>query len=601
MRGCLSWTRIVVLIPLIAVFTSAFDVQAADAIPSERRLGHDVIGFFSIRNITELKSSWDKTQLGQLLKDKDLAPFLKQFEGKLGELSQQFETLVGVPLNDTLAIPKGEFSIAVVHTAGKQIGAVAFLDFGDKRESVDKLIEKGVKELEASETKTKRSEEDVDGTQIVFFELGDANAEDGDADDEKAKKKPKNTNGIAYFIKDSLLVVGSRVDIVKSVLTRWDGQHERIFADKSAYKYIKEKCHGETPEVASQIVWYLDPIGLFKAGMSTANLGPTETAMALGFLPSLGLDKVKGIGGTLDMGTDEFDMVTRTLFYIEPPASGVMNAFQFPKKNLAPPKWVSADVSTYVALNWDIAGAYNTVETLYETFLGAGSFGKIIDDLAEQDGGPKIHIKKDIIDHLTGTLIIVGHVPEQADLTVGERYLFGLELKEEGPMKKVMEKLADLEGFPGKVREFQGEKIFEMAAGEDDEKAAFHPGVAVTKKQLVFATHVAELEALMRTDADRDALVDSAAYKTIAKRFPDQTSSLGFQRSDAQLKMIYDALKSGALTESLDDGDFKFDTATLPEFEVLKKYFKPSGGYMVPDEKGWFLISFSLKADEKKE
>lgn len=598
MRRCLSWTRIMVLVPLIAVFTGALELKAADAIPSERRLGNDVIAFFSIRNITELKSAWDKTQLGQLVKDKDLAPFLKQFEEPWGKLAQEFETEIGLPLNEVLAVPNGEVSFAAVHTAGKQIGAVAFLDFGDKRESVDKLIERASKALESSE-KLKRVEEDVDGTQMVIYEIVDATEEDADDADDKAKKKPKSVNGVAYFIKDSLLVVGSRIDILKSVLTRWDGQHERIFADKQAYKYIKEKCRGEGADAVSQMVWYLDPIGLFKGGMSMANAGPTETAFALGILPTLGLDQVKGLGGSIDMGTEEYDTVTRALIYVEPPPKGVLNAFQFPKSDLSPPKWVSADTSTYAALNWDVAGAYTTVETLYETFLGAGSFGKVIDDLAEQENGPKIHIKKDVIDNLTGRLVIVGHVPEQTE-NAGERYLIGLELTDEAPMKKVLERLSDLDGFPAKVREFQGEKIFEIPSGEDEEKAQFHPAVAITKKHLMFATHVAELESLFRPDADRDALVDSADYKLIAKRYPDQTSSLGFQRSDAQLKVIYEGLKSGALTEPFEKEDFQIDTSTLPEFEVLKKYFKPSGGYMIPDEKGWFMISFSLKQDPAK-
>lgn len=598
MRRCLSWTRIVVLVPLIAIFTNLAPVRAADAIPSERRMGNDVIAYFSIRNIADLKTSWAKTQLGQLLKDKDLAPFLEQFDAHWTKLTEMFEDEVGLPLNDALGIPQGEFSIAAVHTTGKPIGGVAFLDFGEKRESLDKLIEKGTKAVEES-GRAKRTEEDVDGVQIVFFDLSEENeaARDDDDDAAKAKKKPKNPTGVAYLIKDSTLVVASRVDILKAVLTRWDGNAERTFADKQAYKYIKEKCHGENADAHPQVTYYVDPIGLYKGILGTLNLGPTETGLALSFLPSLGLDKIKGFGGTLDMGTDEFDMVTRALFYIDQPPTGVLNAFQFPKKSQVPPKWVAADVSTYGALSWDIAEAYNTVETIYETFAGAGSFSKIIDDLAEQESGPKIHIKKDIVDQLSGGIVFVGNVPEDADLTVGERYLIGVELKEEGPMKKVLERLADLEGFPGKVREFEGEKIYEMAGGEDDEQAQFHPAVAVTKKHLFFATHVAELEALLRSDKDREALVDSEAYKTIAKRFPDQTSSLGFQRSDAQLKMIYEALKSGALTEALDSDEFQLDTSKLPEFDVLKKYFKPSGGYMIPDEKGWFVISFSLKSE----
>jgi len=137
-----------------------------------------------------------------------------------------------------------------------------------------------------------------------------------------------------------------------------------------------------------------------------------------------------------------------------------------------------------------------------------------------------------------------------------------------------------------------------MPGDEDSEEAKdnpFKPAVSITRKHLMFATHVQELEAALRSDADKESLVDSDAYKVVAKRFPEQTSSLSFQRSDAQLKMIYDALKSGALTEAFSHDDFQIDTSTLPEFEVLKKYFQPSGGYMQPDDRGWFMVGFSLK------
>jgi hypothetical protein len=244
-----------------------------------------------------------------------------------------------------------------------------------------------------------------------------------------------------------------------------------------------------------------------------------------------------------------------------------------------------------------MAGAYNTVETLVDTFQGQGALAKIVDDLAEQEDGPKIHIKKDFIDQLTGTITVVGSVPAASEELAGERYLIGVELKDEGAIRKLLEKLIDLPGFPGKVREFEGEKIFELSADADDEEKEnpFHPALAIAKKHLMFATHVQELEATLRSNDDQEPLAESEAFKTVAKKFPEQTSSLSFQRSDAQLKMIYEALKSGALTEALSQDDFMIDTSTLPEFDVLKKYFQPSGGYMQPDERGWFMVGFSLK------
>ena len=596
MQRLLLRTRCAVLIPVIAMLAGAMQVGAADAVPAERRLGTDVVAYLSIRNISEMKTAWADTQLGQLLRDKDLAPFLKQFEAPWAKLTEEFEKESGIPLQDVLEVPHGEFAIAALYTAGKPMAAAAFMDFGEKRETLDKLLEKMNKAL-TEEDKAKRSEEDIDGTQVVVFTMAEEESEE-EEEDAKPKKKPAPTT-LCYFIKDSTLVVTSRTDAIKGILTRWDGQHERIFADKQAFKYIREKCRTEGSEAIPHMTFYADPIGLTKGLMALGGADATTSAYVLGLLPSLGLDKLKAFGGTLDMGTEDFDTVSRALVYIEPPASGVLNAFQFPAKNQAPPKWVPATVSTYGAVNWDIAAAYTTVETLYDTFLGQGALAKIVDQLAEQDDGPKIHIKKDVVDQLTGNITIVGSVPADAEALSGERYLFGLEVKEEAPVRQLLEKLADLDGFPGKVREFEGEKIYEMPAEEDadeEDEAGFKPAMAITKKQLMFATHVQELEALLRSDADRESLADSEAYKAVAKRFPEQTSSQSFQRSDAQLKMLYEALKSGALTEALSKDDFELDISTLPEFDVLKKYFQPSGGYMIPDERGWFMMGFSLKS-----
>lgn len=591
-------TRFAVLAPVLAVIASAAQVWAADAVPTERRLGTDVVAYLSLRNISELKTAWSKTQLGQLLQDKELAPFLKQFEAPWAKATAEFEKESGLPLQDVLDLPHGEFAVAALYTVGKPMAAAAFLDFGDKRETLDKLLEK-LNTAITEEDKAKRSEEEIDGTEVVIYTFPQEESEEEEEDDKAKKTKPAPAT-LVYFIKDTTIVVGSRLDSLKAILTRWDGQHDKILADKRAFKYIREKCRGENSEAVPHMTFYADPIGLVKGLMALGGADSTQSAMVLGMLPSLGLDKLKAFGGTLDMGTDDFDTVSRALVFIEPPASGVLNAFQFPAKNLTPPKWVAATVSTYGAMNWDIAGAYNTVETLYDTFAGQGALGKIVDDLAEQEEGPKIHIKKDLVDQVTGSIIVVGNVPADSEVLTGERYLIGLELKEEGPIRQLLEKLADLDGFPGKVREFEGEKIYEMPATETDEdeedaKTPFQPAMAITKKYLMFATHVQELESLLRSDADRESLADSDAYKAIAKRFPEQTSTQSFQRSDAQLKMLYEALKSGALTEAMSQDDFEIDVSTLPEFDVLKKYFQPSGGFMRPDEMGWFMMGFSLK------
>lgn len=589
-----------VVICIVTSLTGLASLHAADAVPADRRLGNDVIGFLSIRNISELKAGWAKTQFGLMMQDKELQPFLSQFEPHWNKVTQEFESQVGLPLMDLLNVPSGEFAIAAVHSAGKQIGGVAFLDFGDKRETLDKVLEKMNAALIEGD-RAKRSEEEIEGTQVVIYTFPE---NEDESEDEEETPKIKGFNSVAFFIKDTSLVVASRTDILKSVLTRWDGQNERIFAEKQAYKYIKERCKNENAATPSEMIFFIDPIGITKAALAASGADSNQSALFLGTLPSLGLDKLRGIGGSAELGSEQFDSASRMMVYIEPPTTGVLTAFQFPPIAMAPPKWVTADVGTYASVNWDVAGAYTTVESMYDTFLGQGAWAKIIDDLAEEEDGPKIHIKRDIIDNLAGRIVIYGVSPEktddEAEELVAEHYVFALELKDDAPIRGAIEKLMDLGGFPGKAREFKGEKIIEFV--EEESEQPLRPAITIAMKQLAIATHVAELESLLQNDPDRESLVDTDLYKEVAKKFPNQVSWISFQRADTQLKAIYDGIKGGALAQDLteEDSEFKLDTTTLPDFEVLRKYLKPSGSYLIPDEKGWFMMTFQLKSEAKE-
>lgn len=599
MQRPLQWTRSavtsLVLLLTIGLWTPAF---GQETIPSQRRLGNDVVGYFSIRSINDLKAGFGNTMLGRLSEDPEMADFISQLQPLMDQASQGFENESGLKLSEVLAVPQGEFAIAIVHSAGKPMGIIGLLDFGDHRETVDKLLEKMNAELTKDEENATRSEEEIDGTNIVTYTFKPLNAEEGDDEDEQpaTRKKAPVPFTLNYCIKDTTLVVSSRTDSLKSVLQRWDGQQERTFAEKPVYKYIAEKCKGDNAEAGPQFVYYFDPIGLFKGALALGEADATTSAMALGFLPSLGLDKFRAIGGSLDLGVGDYDSVSRMVIYAEQPPTAVMNIFQFPARDQAPPAWVPATVTSYSALNWDFDSAYNAVEGLYDTFLGAGSFENAIDQLATEEDGPKIHIKKDLVDQLSGNILFInGDSKEEADpndFTGVASMVFGLEVKDEGAFASVLQKLAEIPGFPGTAREFEGTKLIQF--GAEDTEAPVTPAVCVAKGHLLFATNVTGLEAILRADDDHKPLAEDPQYQAVAKLFPEKTSMRGYQRPDAQLKALYTALKSGALTEAVDD-EVPVDLTKLPEFEVIQKYLAPSGGYMVPDEHGWFMLSFSLK------
>jgi len=81
-----------------------------------------------------------------------------------------------------------------------------------------------------------------------------------------------------------------------------------------------------------------------------------------------------------------------------------MGMFNFPATQLTPPKWVPADVGAYTIVNWNILGAYTSVEKLIDQFQGRGATARMLDSLAENF--PNIHPKKDVIDSIASSVEI---------------------------------------------------------------------------------------------------------------------------------------------------------------------------------------------------
>src|SRR6185369_2029522 len=175
--------------------------------------------------------------LGRLGDEPALAEFWSEAGAAYKKISAKVETKIGLSLEELLAIPQGEVAFAAVQPPGQKVSLVALLDFGEKRETVDKLLEKAIAALE--EQGLKHSEEEQDDARINLFKKP--------AEDDGKKRPAPYYDTIAYCVKDSFLLVGSSADAIKAVLTRWDGKHEQIFADAEVYRYITERGRDDVP------------------------------------------------------------------------------------------------------------------------------------------------------------------------------------------------------------------------------------------------------------------------------------------------------------------------------------------------------------------
>ncbi|MBX3436602.1 MAG: hypothetical protein KF861_03860, partial [Planctomycetaceae bacterium] len=254
---------------------------------------------------------------------------------------------------------------------------------------------------------------------------------------------------------------------------------------------------------------------------------------------------------------------------------------------------VPSEAAGYSSTNWDVAGAYKAVEALVDFFQPPGTLATMIDQLAQV--GPRVHIKRDVIDALTGRIQTLGEVRSDVDLlsAATQPMVLALETSNEQKMQEVVDKVAvALEGNL-KLREFQNVKIYEAEIPNFQGGPPQSMGLTVARGQLFFTTDVELLERYLREDGVEEPLANSTDYRRVASYFPNQTSMIGFQRPAAQMKPLYEMLRSGELEAMVPEIDF----SKLPEFDRIAHYFNLTGSYAVPQDGGALIIQFGLHAD----
>lgn len=582
--------RIVFAPVLGMVLCLAGVVNAADAVPSEKRLPTSVYAYISVPNVDTFKEKYMQTLFGQMVRDPQMADFVTDVTEKISEKIAEFEDEINMPLADLAGIPSGDVTFAVMRPPRSPLAFAVLLDFKDSGDAVDKLLKQVSDEL-ADEGSTEDAYEYAD-TRVVTYTFA---PEDGEETEDDGKEPKPN---MVYFVRDNHLVMGSSKPAIESILDRWDGTNERNFSTNEIYSEIISKC---SKDIKSPVLkWYINPLDLTRAGLAAAGPEAMQFQMAMGFLPTLGLDAFKAMGGVSDMATGEYDQYSSYMIYVRQPTRAVMNVFHMPASNQTPPDWVSEKTSGYFAFNWDLAGAYDAIETLVDSFRGPGATQQALDGLADQSPG-QLHIKDDLIDNLSGKFG-VAMVPNDDPDVYEDRLVVSIGVKDMDKAKEMMQVISDEPSFDGEVREFQNEKIFEFdvdAFGDEPIKG----GVVVAKDAVMIGSNVTLIESILRGNDSTKPLAKDSAFKRLAAKMPEKTSMIAFQKQAAQLEQVYKSIRSEEIFDEQGGDQVRdvigdVDFTKLPEFEAIRKYFVPTGSYIVPDENGALFVGFSLKPED---
>lgn len=560
-------------LPLVAQTTLTKKVVSDSILPQETYL------YISVPDVEAVKSTLKSSSFGQLWDDPALDEFKEEvmnaFENEMQEAMTQFEEASGMTVEEALELPSGEITLAISAAGNSAVGAVVFFDIGDNERKVQPLLDQAVAAL-SQERNLSSADTSYGGVAITAFEVNYP----GPSPTPLAEE-------FGWFLQDGRLVASNQLELLEAVIDNWSGDAADSFVSNDTYQFVMKRCEADSNPAISKM--YMDPIGLFTKLVQTQSLGQQANmgaSMALGFLPTFGLNQLKAIAAVGQQGTGEFEVVNRTVVYSDQPATGLMRVFELDQAKTTPPSWVKDNVSTYASMNWEINEAFSAVEQLVDMFQGAGALANILDQMATR--GP-VHVKQDIIDNLTGEIQLLT-APNSTEQFGGDELLLAFALRNEGAVSDLVDRLAGMSGM--QVRDFQGADLYSM---EIPGGQAF--SLTVRDGNLLFSMGGNLMEQVLRNDDDMRPLAESEEFQRIAAHFPANAVSVSFSRPAETYKSIYEMVRTDGAENfpGVQDLFEKIDFTKLPPFEVIQKYIKPSGAYAIQDDNGYFMQGYQLK------
>jgi len=612
------------------------------------------VAWISIADPEEFGASFDRTQYGKLLRDPSMEAFVTSFREQLSKAGKQRLGKLGLTLEDLGEIPGGEIAMAAIVPEAGRLATVLLVDTSGHEEETKALLD--VIEERLLEQKAERLADYEEKIRVYRLPQEDPSADDVGAAEPEEQVVAVVHEGKALVVGDDPV----QVSHVLAVLD--NGRQDCLASTDRFAKVSEEslKDLATSPSKLRWYINPFEFAAAYKLAHppKKRQKGPDYVEI----LGRQGFDAVQALGGAIMFDDGSHQMRHQTIVYAPPlpgrDASSVerydlaARMLRFPESvEIQPYSWVPAGVSSWSSLQWDIETAFQSAESLVDDVVGEkGVFDDVIASLKEDPDGPQIDVEADLIACLGKRVTLIGDYEEPIDID-SDRLVIAVEAIDPEKVAATVGKSMSTDPDMRRI-EAHGVVIWELidrsmeiptleietpggivahADQEEDspsdrrrklrekeEKLLPHSAVTVAHGHLLIASHRDILERVL-TMSDGDSLAKTGDYKrmdtVLKKLYPSPVILWGFGRSDESIRPAFEMLKRGAMPKSksvtgqllnslLGDGepgsvrDQKIDGSTLPDFELIEKYFGTSGFVMQNLKDGWRLGGITLARPE---
>ncbi len=642
---------------VFALTAAAAVPAAAWAVPaSESLLPATTKLFVSTQNVDEVRAKFKETQLGELVNDPVMKPFIDDLKEQIGAKLEKAGKKLGLKWADMDGVYAGEVALAMVQPDAKDKtshATVLLVDITGNRVKADALLAK----VDANQKTNNavRSVLKAGGVEMVVYT-------------QPLAAGAKVADKAYYYIKDDVLVATDHATVATEIAGRFAGSAKDSLATVAGFKNTMDLTSKAAGGGAHQLRWFVEPFGYAEVSRAIQGGRRKRGTDMLKILKEQGFTGIQGVGGNIAFATGTEEILHRT-YVFAPPAAGkkgehakdkyslAMRMLQFSNstnpKDLDPQAWAIADVASYLTFNMDLKNAFEMSKTLVDAIAGdEGVFDDIWLSLETDPNGPKINIRGELIDHLGERVTVMSDVKLPVD-TKSERLIVLVEIKKPEAVAKALEKAFKDDPAAKKLKTKAGPIIWELtqdeAIAEDgtdfqvegagfvskeekegkegkaepvaDEEAedAVLPNMALTVFQghLIVSTHVEFIVEFIdrfgKGGPDLAGTPDFMRVDAAIKRLGSANDSFRFfTRTDEAYRATYELIKQNKLPQSetmlarLLNATFKpaeegavrkqaIDGAKLPAYDAVSKYFGPGGFYVQTQADGWLVVGCLLK------
>jgi hypothetical protein len=621
---------------LLVLVLGAQTTTSYAAAPGATLLPATTKGYVSVPDVDALREKWNETQLGQLVQDPVMKPFVedlkKQIQAKVGKT----EIRLSIRLEDLEEVYGGEVCLATIQPGGdeQQHAMALVVDITDHRQQADILLAQVARDLTSQGAK--RSVETVRGVAVNGYVL---------------PRQGSETVGreAYYFIHDDVLVATDHRATAVEILGRFFGEGQSL-QDVVAYQMAMQRCQQASGDTQPHVRWFVEPFGYIQAVRAASGGRKKRGTDLLKVLANQGFTAVQGLGGHVLFATEGHEIIHKTLIYapqVKPGAEKyelAMRMLDFPNAPLpAPQSWVPHDVTNYLTLNWKMKEAFEYSKTLVDEIAGAPVFDDIMDSLKRDPNGPRVDLRAGLVWHLGERATFLTDYRLPIDPTC-ERWLAALEVTDPAVVAATLDKAMQpdpdarkrtvagrtvweivQDAEPAEVEELEidgpGFGDFgdvEEAEDEDQEERGpllSHAAFTVAHGHLMVASHLDFLEDILLQESDTQPLDETKDYVMVENALQQLGAGTGsvryFSRTDKAYHPTYELIRQGKMPESEtlfanllnrifgpeEEGvlrEQQLQGDKLPDYEQIRGYLGPSGAYVNSEPNGWYVAGTLL-------